>query len=116
MRLRPAFTLVETLVALVLLQIGMLAVAATGAVAARELAIARRTALATAAARNRVEALRGTACSGATAGSVTADGMVEAWRVTADGSTRSIVDSVEFALPDGRRGRHVIRAAVLCAG
>ena len=112
--MRKGFTLVETLVALVLLQIGMLAVAATGAVAARELAIARRTSLAAEIARNRVETLRAGACTASGAGGVTANGFVESWSVTADGATRSIVDSVEYPLPGGRHGVHVVRAAVLC--
>lgn len=114
MRRRPGFTLVETLVALVLLQIGMLAVAGTGAVAARELAIARRTALAAEVARNRVETLRAGACTASGRGSASANGLVESWSVVADGSTRAIVDSVEFPLPGGRRGVQVARAALLC--
>ena len=115
--MRSGFTLVETLVALLLFQIGMLAVAATGAVAARDVAIARRTALARDLARNRVEALRSTACgvTGSGAGSAeSAAGVTEHWRVVASGSGRAIVDSVAFALPAGRRGSVVIRGATLC--
>jgi Tfp pilus assembly protein PilV len=114
MRPPPGFTLVETLVALVLLQIGMLAVAATGAVAARELAIARRSAMAAEMARNRVETLRIGACATAGAGTVNGNGVVESWSVTGTGATRSIVDSVEYALPVGRRKSVVIRSEALC--
>jgi Tfp pilus assembly protein PilV len=113
--MRSGFTLVETLVALTLFQIGMLAVAATGAVAARDVAIARRTALARDIARNRVEILRAGACgAGAGGGSATAAGVEERWRIEVAGASRVIVDSVSFALPAGRRGSVVIRGAALC--
>ena len=115
--MRTGFTLVETLVALVLFEIGMLAIAATGAVAARDVAIARRTAQARDLARNRVEALRATACvipSASEGSAVDAIGVTERWRVDAAGASRTIVDSVSFALPAGRRGTVVIRGATLC--
>jgi Tfp pilus assembly protein PilV len=114
--MRSGFTLVETLVALMLFQVGMLAVAATWAVAARDIAIARRTALARDLARNRVETLRSTACltSSATGGSTVAAGVDERWRIEVAGAGRVIVDSVSFALPAGRRGSVVIRGAALC--
>lgn len=115
--MRSGFTLVETLVALVLFQIGMLAVAATGAVAARDVAIARRTAQARDLARNRVEALRATACviPSGREGSAVGPGLTEHWRLVPAGAGREIVDSVSFALPAGRRGVVVIRGATLCS-
>ena len=117
--MRDGFTLVETLVALLLFEIGMLAVAATGAIAARDIAVARRTAIARDAARNRVEALRARACAIPTgsAGSATpAPGITEHWRVSvsAAGASREIVDSVVLHLSAGRTASVVIRGASLC--
>lgn len=112
--MRPAFTLVETLVALLLFEIGMLAVAASGALAAREIAVARVSTAARLTARNRVETLRPTACAAPTAGSAWNGGALEIWSVRHDGARADVSDSVEFALPAGRRGSVVVRSAVLC--
>lgn len=118
--MRQGFTLVETLVALVLFQFGMLAVAAAMGVAARDLTVAQRIARAHSMARNRVELIRAAGCpSPASAtldhtGGGGTEGLVEHWRVEADGTQRFITDSVEFALPAGRRGRVVLRAAAIC--
>lgn len=114
--MRSGFTLIETLVALVLFQFGMLAVAATSAVAARDLAVAQRIARAQSLARHRVELLRAMACSATGADSVTAaNGLREFWHVESLGPRRLITDSVDFALPRGRRGHVVMRASALCA-
>lgn len=113
---RAGFTLVETLVALVLFQVGIIALVATAGVAARDLAEAtlRRRAAQVAAAR--VEVLLGSACLAATSGSAVLNGgLREWWRVEAEGSSRSIVDSVEALLPRGRRASVVVRAWALCA-
>ena len=56
------FTLIEVLIALVIFEFGMLALAATSAVAARDLGVANRRMKANAIARNRVELLRADAC------------------------------------------------------
>jgi type II secretory pathway pseudopilin PulG len=113
--MRTGFTLVESLVALVLLEFALLAVVATSAVAARELAEARRLERAHAAARTRVEVLAGTSCPSVVSMTVdSAAGMVEHWWVQAVGSQRLIVDSVVVALPRGRVARTVARAGVTC--
>jgi Tfp pilus assembly protein PilV len=112
---RHGFTLVETIVALVLLQIAMLALAATAGVAARDLADAgaRRRAHAIVAAR--VASLRTTACAAPSAGSLElSPGMTEHWRVDAAGALRSISDSVSLPLTRGGKGAAVARASVLC--
>jgi type II secretory pathway pseudopilin PulG len=115
--MRRGFTLVETLVALLLLQIGVLAVVAASAVAVRDLSVARRTDRAHALARNRLELLAAAPCP--SIGTFTLGhpgGFVEHWRVDAVGSHRRITDSVAFALPRGRLGHVVLRGATLCDG
>jgi prepilin-type N-terminal cleavage/methylation domain-containing protein len=114
--MRQGFTLVETLVALLLFAIGMLAVAATGAMAARDLAIARRTSAARDVARNRIEALRASACVNpdGEGSAAPAPGLIEHWRVTPVGAGRDIVDSIAYQLPAGRSGSVVIRGGALC--
>ena len=112
--MRKGFTLVETIVALVLVQFGLLAVAATSAMAMRDMAIAARAANAREVVRDRLELLRSTACAANTAGSRATRGLTESWRVTGEGVVRSMKDSVEYALPAGRRGQFVVEEKVLC--
>ena len=114
MRNRPAFTLVETLVALALFQFGMLALAAGVAVAARDLAAARRATTAHTMARNRVEWLASASCPLSGVGTAETDGYVEHWRVEAVDGRRLIRDSVVFPRPNGTRGFVVARAARWC--
>ena len=112
--MRKGFTLVETIVALVLVQFGLLAVAATSALALRDMAAATRASMARDMARERLELLRGSACEVNTAGSRVIVGLNESWRVTGVGAVRAIKDSVEYALPAGRRAQFVIEEKVLC--
>ena len=113
--MRRGFTLVETLVALLLLQIGLLAVVAVSAVAARDLAVARRTDRAQVLARNRLERLAGSPCPAVGRATLALPGGYEEhWRVDSVGGHRAISDSVTFALPRGRAGRVVLRGAALC--
>lgn len=113
--MRRGFTLVEVLVALVLVEFGLLAVAASSAVAARQVAFAARAAHARDVARERLETLRWIACDGTSEGSRTTAEVSEHWSVRGTDSWRSVRDSVEYPLPAGRRGRIVLEHLVLCA-
>lgn len=114
MRNGAGFTLVETLVALVLFQFVMLALAAGAGVAARDLATARRADRAHDLARNRVERLA-TRCPSPSAGTVATNAFVEHWRIDASDRRRLISDSVVYIHSDGRARFVVARRAVLCA-
>ena len=113
--MRSGFTLVETLVALVLLELGMLALAAGIAGTARDLAYVRHATAAHARARNRVAQLRADPCVAAASGSVHEAAWAEHWRVEAEGSTRRIVDSIVFTRTGGKTGVVVARAITWCA-
>lgn len=115
-RVRRGSSLIEALIALVLFEFGMLALAATSAVAAQDLAAANRRVRAQSLAANRVEHLRALACPAPVAGSAQwPGGLTEYWRVDAAGTRRIITDSVELLLPRGRRGSHVMQAHLLCS-
>lgn len=116
MAMRSGFTLIETIVALVLFQFGLLAIAAVSAVAARDIAAMQKSARALALARNRVELFRASACPTPTTGQASLPGNVnEFWVIEARGTLRLISDSVTFVLPGGRPGSSVVRASAICA-
>jgi Tfp pilus assembly protein PilV len=112
--MRRGFTLIETIVALVLLEIGMLALAAFSAVAARELAVVHRSIRAQSLARNRVEHLSAMACSNAASGETIAGGFIERWDVGISGDRRAIRVTVEFAVPPGSVRRIAMSTAAIC--
>ena len=112
--MRNAFTLIEVLVALVLLEIGMLAVSGVAAVAARDFVTAARTLKASTIASRRVESLRTGPCPAPSAGGQRTSFATEFWRVEATKSARLLTDSVEFALLSGRTGFVVRRGAIWC--
>ena len=111
--MRTGFTLVEILIALVLFQIGMLALAATTMLAVRDVGAAHRRELARRAAENRVAIVRTSACDAPAAGTAEGPGIRESWRVIATGSVRLVTDSVEMIFP-GRRDTLVATAWVYC--
>lgn len=113
--MRNGFTLIETLVALVLFQVAMLALAATSAVAARDLATAHRSVRAQVLARNRLELLRAQPCPQTAVASTTLPGgFTERWSIDAAGLRRPITVVVEYSLPRGRTGRVVLSSAAIC--
>jgi Tfp pilus assembly protein PilV len=115
MRSRPGFSLLELLVALVLFDVALLGLVATGALAARELRGARLTAAAGRVAARRLELLSVESCATAASGVAEhPDGMLETWVVSPEvRGVRAILDSVVF---DHARGRSsiVVEGALRC--
>ena len=101
---RTGFTLVEVIVAIVLIEIGLLALTASSAIVIRETLFARARIAALEIARNRVESLASAPCV-STAGSVAGpSGFQEDWSVRlAPVSAREIRDSVTFTLQRATR-------------
>jgi prepilin-type N-terminal cleavage/methylation domain-containing protein len=81
---RPGFTLAELIVALMLLTVGLLALASTSAFLTYEHAASGRAERAATIAGSRLEMLRTGRCS-ATAGAETIDGLTAAWSVASSG-------------------------------
>ena len=114
--MRNGFTLIEALVALVIFELGMLALVAASAATARDLGTAHRRAHALTLARARVGSLHAMACAAPEAGTTLgAGGFRETWRVQVDGRRRIVTDSVAFAVTRGRTSSVVVRAAAICS-
>ena len=113
-RPRRGATLVELLVALLLLDLALLSLAAMGAAAAKRVGDAARRSRAIATASNRVEGLAGRACPAIASGRVQVErGVVETW------SSRPVAGGVELhdSIAIGSRPPEhvVVRRRVPCA-
>ncbi len=102
MRTRRGFTLIEVLIAVVLIDVGLLALAAGSAVLVRRTITLRARAAAVAAATNRLQLLGVLPCiaaSGSAAGVLNVD---EHWQVVLQANgVREVNDSVAFATGGG---------------
>src|SRR3954470_5953378 len=94
-RLRRGATLIELLVALLLLDVGLTMLGGMSAVAVRRIADANRRARATIAARTRVERLLAQPCGAATYGLAALDpGVEERWSALPIAGSHRVSDSV----------------------
>ena len=114
---RPlAFTVVEVLVALVLLAVGLLGIAGNGAIAMRTSSAATRERRAVQRAADRIALLRSDGCSAARSGarvdSVAA--LSERWSVGTPSGGAALIDAeVRWSSPSGTR-RILLRTGILC--
>ena len=110
------FTLVEVLIALVVLSVGVLALGASAGAAARLLGQGRRSTQAGQLALARIEALRAAApgCAGLVGGTARHSGnLSEWWTVSGSGRGRSVMVAVRY--PAGRHwNEDTLYATVLC--
>src|SRR5262245_16737268 len=101
---RAGFTLLEVLIALVLIAVGMLALVGSTAVLVRQAAEIRARSAAVRAAANRLQRLGIAGCTFASGSQTGAHGIHERWAVDVrpDG-VRELRDSVTFTTPAGER-------------
>jgi len=114
---RRGFSLVEVMIALVILTTGILALAATAGGVTKLIALGGRLSGSAAAAEGRFETLRATTCTSLTAGSAT-DGIYStSWTVTTGGTTgllRTVVLTVSYS--NGRSTRSdIYTTTISCA-
>jgi len=113
---RRGFTLVELMVAVLLLAIGLTGVVATSSAISRMMGGSSREIGAATLAASRFETLRGTQCSAIASGTATTRGTTESWTVTKlDARTFDVTDSVSF-VPISRRAtvKQAYRSYVKC--
>lgn len=94
--MRSGFTLVEVLVAVLFIDIAVLASVATSALVVRRQVELRAHVAASEAAANRIGVLALGGCASASGVATGAQGVVEHWSITIVGGARSIRDSVSF--------------------
>jgi Tfp pilus assembly protein PilV len=110
---RTGFTLVELLVAVVLIQIGLLALVASGASLVRQTTTTRARFAAISTAANRLQQLGATTCATAS-GNASGVGIAERWSATVQpNGTRELRDSVTFVAM-GSTHSVVLRTRLTC--
>src|SRR5687767_1441115 len=101
---RAGTTLVELIIALVIVTVGLLALAGAAALVARETAAGRREIILSWRGRARLERLASLPCPLQSAGSASADGVTERWTVWAGGNgMHRLVVTVEAPAAAGAR-------------
>ena len=103
---RAGFTLAEIIVAIVILTIGLLAMASTSGAVARQMTGARRQTIAATIAQSRFDSLTSVRCAllaptvgttrTVTSGSSARSGVTESWTVTDDNDIKKITVSITF--------------------
>jgi Tfp pilus assembly protein PilV len=113
--MRRAFTLIEVIVALLIFEFGMLALAGAAAVAVRDFGAAKLRSRAKSIALDRVGRLQIVACGAAASGTATHGVIRESWHVESLGGARVITDSVVVPQPEGESAVVTATGTVLCA-
>jgi prepilin-type N-terminal cleavage/methylation domain-containing protein len=110
---RSGFTIVELIVAMLMLTIGLLGLAGVGAVVLKQMRGGTYQTVAASIAQSRFEQFEGDPCSSIVSGSATVRGMDETWTASALGTrARAIQDTVTFVGTSGTRkvGIHTVVA------
>jgi type IV pilus assembly protein PilV len=115
-RARAGFTLVEVIAAILLLSIGLLAIAGLGVVAAKTTRRGSTQTLASAIAQSRFDSLASLPCNslangGPTSGSSTVRGVEERWRVVDGYNVKRLTDSLTVP---GRTSVLVYQSVIPC--
>ncbi|HEX5971789.1 MAG TPA: prepilin-type N-terminal cleavage/methylation domain-containing protein [Gemmatimonadaceae bacterium] len=112
---RPGFTLVEVLVALMLVAVGLLGVAGSSAIALRAANAAVREQAAISRARTRLALIEAAGCAGAASGDHDVEaGLEDRWTVEPLAGGARLVDVSADWDDVGRRRTVTLRSALLC--
>lgn len=112
---RAGFTLVELIVAMLMLTIGLLGLAGVGAVVLKQMKGGTYQTIAASIAQSRFEQLEGDPCASIVSGSATSRGMTEKWTVTTLGPrAKTVHDTVTFAGSSGTKkvGIHTVVSCI----
>lgn len=110
---RAGFTIVELIVAMLMLTIGLLGLAGVGGVVLKQMSSGKYQTIAASIAQSRFEQLEGDPCASILAGTATVRGMTEKWNVAALGlRAKTVYDTVTFVTSSGTKkvGIHTVVA------
>lgn len=110
---RTGFTLVELIVAMLMLTIGLLGLAGVGAVVLKQMKGGTYQTIAASIAQSRFEQFEGDPCASIASGSATVRGMTEAWTASSLGlRAKAVRDTVTFVGTSGTKkvGIHTVVA------
>ncbi len=116
-RIRPrrGFTLVELIVAMLMLTIGLLGLAGVGAVVLKQTRGGTYQTIAASIAQSRFEQLEGDPCASIVSGSATVRGMSETWTVSALGvRAKTVRDTVTFVGTKGIAKKVGLHTVIAC--
>jgi prepilin-type N-terminal cleavage/methylation domain-containing protein len=108
---RGGFTLIEVVIAIVLLAVGALALAGTAAVTARRMAESARRGSAVSMARSRAETSMASPCASLASGSETVRGVQSAWVATLAAASTELSQRVSYPTSRGDRSDDFLTAA-----
>lgn len=114
-RSRRGFTVIELTVSLVVLSVGLLAMAANSAVIGGQMRGSRQMAEAAITAQARFERLRSVPCTALTGGNASAGTIVEIWTATNGTRVVEVTDTVKFTTRNGQQA-FAYRTIVPCPG
>lgn len=114
-RTRSGFTLVELIVAMLMLTIGLLGLAGVGAVVLKQMKGGTYQTIAASIAQSRFEQFEGDPCASIVSGTASVRGMTETWTATAVGlRAKTIRDTVSFVGTKGLTKKVGIHTVVAC--
>ena len=112
-RLRRGFTVIELVVTIVVLTVGLLAMAANSAVIGRQMRGARVMSEAANTAQARFERLRAVPCTTLSGGTATSGEVTEVWTATNATRTVEVTDTVKYTTRYGVQA-HAYRTSIPC--
>lgn len=112
-RRHPGFTLIELVIAIVLLSVGATALAGSAAAVARQMSISGRRSRAAMIARSRAEESQSRPCTALSGGSEELGGIRSEWDVSTSSISAELAQRVEYRSLFGQRA-DVYRTAASC--
>lgn len=115
LRARRGFTIIELVVAIIIMTVGVLALATSSAGVAKQMRAGNQSGLAAMVAQARLENIRSLGCSSIASGTATTRGMTEKWAITwLSGRARVVTESVTY-VPRAKVSRTLaLRSVVPC--
>ena len=112
---RSGFTIVELVVAIIIMTVGVLALATGSAGVARQMRAGNQSSLAAVIGQSRLETIRSLGCTSLSNGTATTRGMTEKWTITwLSGRARAVTESVTYVPRASVTRTLALRSVVPC--